>query len=978
MGQGPVTIMKTRKKSQSKADIHQRIEVRDRHGIYDAVAEGLKRDIKDLGINSVTNVEYIQVYTLVGPISKKDLDAIGRELLADKVSQEYSLGGFEFKKSGSLHLVEVTHNPGVMDPVVDSTLKAIRDMGISSIETLHTSKKYIFSGTLSAQQVSTIADRLLHNKLIQHVVTHDEGEKHLKPYVFSRVEVNMSDLDDKTLLKLSRERQLYLNLEEMRTIQSYFRKLRRNPTDCELETLAQTWSEHCKHKTMMGSVKYNGKLFKNLLKETVIKVTNDLKRPWCVSVFKDNAGVLRFDDKHNICFKVETHNHPSALEPYGGAGTGIGGVIRDPMGTGLGAKPILNTDIFCFGIPDAPVSSIPKGALHPKRVFKGVVSGVRDYGNKMGIPTVNGAVCFDKRYTGNPLVFCGNVGIMPKECSFKKVSSGDLIVAVGGRTGRDGIHGATFSSSELTHESETISSTAVQIGNPITEKKVVDTLLKARDLGLYEALTDCGAGGFSSAVGEMGEETGAEVYLDKAPLKYGGLKPWEIWVSEAQERMVLAVKPSKLKKLLAIFESENVEATVIGKFTKDKKLKLCYEGNVVADLDMDFIHGGLPRLVRKATWKPVKESRTALPKAAKDLTADLLKVLSSWNVCSKEWIIRQYDHEVQGGSVLKPLTGTANDGPSDASVNCPILGSYKGIALSNGINTAYGDIDPYWMAASAIDEALRQITVAGGDIERTAILDNFCWGNTDKPDQLGGLVRAAQACHDMAIVYGTPFISGKDSLNNEFNTGKGTVSIPPTLLISAISVINDVRKTVSSDVKEEGNLLYVIGKTFQEMGGSCYFAGKGFKGGIVPRVNPASSLGTMKKLSAAIKAGLVRSAHDCSEGGLAVALSEMLFSGGLGADVTLANVPRERDIIRDDVVLFSESNSRFIVEIRPEDQADLEKTMTGIPFGVLGRTSDSEVLSVRGLSGEVVVSCEIEKLKDSWKKPIVKVMHEQD
>lgn len=957
---------------------HARIEVRDKHGIYDAVAEGLKRDVRDLGIKTVTDVEYIQVYTLVGKLSKKELDTIGKELLADKVSQEYSVGGFKIKKSKTIHTVEVTHNPGVMDPVVDSTLKAIKDMGIKNAEALHTSRKYVFTGKLSTGEVNTIADKLLYNKLIQHVVTCEEDEKHLKSYIFSRVEVPMDGLDDAELLKLSRQRQLYMNLPEMKTIQSYFKKLKRSPTDCELETLAQTWSEHCKHKTMMGAVDYNGKVMKNLLKETVVRVTNELAKPWCISVFKDNAGIIEFDEKHHICFKVETHNHPSALEPYGGAGTGIGGVIRDPMGTGRGAKPIINTDIFCFGIPDAPMASVPKGALHPKRVFKGVVGGVRDYGNKMGIPTVNGAVCFDERYTGNPLVFCGNVGIMPKKFATKKVSSGDLVVALGGKTGRDGIHGATFSSVELTHESETISSTAVQIGNPITEKKMVDTLMKARDLGLYEALTDCGAGGFSSAVGEMGEETGAEVYLDKAPLKYSGLAPWEIWVSEAQERMVLAVKPSKLKKLMAIFESENVEATVIGKFTSDKKLRLKYNGHVVADIDMDFVHGGLPRLVRKASWKTPKEDKKALPVKPKDCTKDLLKVLSSWNVCSKEWIIRQYDHEVQGGSTLKPLVGVNNDGPGDASVNRPLLDSYKGIALGNGINPSFGDIDPYWMAASAIDEALRQITCVGGKIDKTAILDNFCWGNTEKPEQLGGLVRASLACYDMARVFGTPFISGKDSLNNEFNTGKGTVSIPPTLLISAICVIDDVRKTVSPDIKEQGNLIYVIGETKQEMGGSRYMLEKGVKGGSVPRVDAKYSLNIMNNLSSAINNGLVRSAHDCSEGGLAVAIAEMLFSGGLGADISLSEVPREKGITRDDVILFSESNSRFVVEVTPSNRESFEKAMKNVPCALVGRVTNSAKMLVRGLDGEQAVDCGIDTLKENWKRPITRVMHEEN
>ncbi len=956
-----------------------KVEVRDRKGIYDAVAEGLKKDIKDLGIKGVRSVEYIQVYTIGGNFSKKDLAHIAEDILTDKISQECNYtGGFRLGGSARVHVVEVAYNPGVMDPVEESVIKAAKDVGIKGVTSAATSKKYVIKGGLSKDEAARIADKLLYNKIIQHIVTHAEEKKALAPYKFRRVEVDLLGAGDKELMRISLKGQLYLTLIEMKAIQAHFQKLKRNPTDCELETLAQTWSEHCKHKTMMGAVRYNGRNVKNLLKETVMKATRELAKSWCVSVFKDNAGIIEFDSKHNICFKVETHNHPSALEPYGGAETGIGGVIRDPLGTGRGSKPIINTDIFCFGMPDMPAGKVPKGALHPKRVMKGVVSGVRDYGNKMGIPTVNGAVCFDQRYTGNPLVFCGNVGIMPKKFSTKKVSGGDLIVVVGGKTGRDGIHGATFSSAELTTESEEISGAAVQIGNPITEKKVVDTLIKARDLGLYEAVTDCGAGGFSSAVGEMAEATGAEVHLEKAPLKYKGLQPWEIWVSEAQERMVLAVRPAKLKRLMKIFESENVEATVIGKFTNTKKLRLFYDGNNVADLEMSFIHDGLPRVARKAAWKAKRENKNILPPAKSDYTRDLIKILSNWNVCSKEWIIRQYDHEVQGGSTLKPLIGVDNDGPSDASITRPLLGSKKGIALANGINPAYGDIDPYWMAASAIDEALRQIVAVGGGIKKTAILDNFCWGNTEKAEQLGGLVRASRACYDMAKVYGTPFISGKDSLNNEFNTGRKTVSIPPTLLISAISVIDDVAKSTSSDMKSAGNLIYVLGKTYQEMAASRYFLLKGKKGGVVPRVRPVKSLRIMEKLSRSIKKGLVASAHDSSEGGISVCLAEMLFAGGFGAEVSLAKVPRDKTITRDDVILFSESNSRFIVEVRPQDKKEFEKIMKGVPIGMIGRVREGRTLVVKGLKGRTVVKTDTDILKDSWQKPFRKLMHEED
>ena len=544
-----------------------------------------------------------------------------------------------------------------------------------------------------------------------------------------------------------------------------------------------------------------------MFKTFIQRATEEIGAEWCVSVFTDNAGIIEFDDNYNIVFKVETHNHPSAIEPYGGAGTGIGGVIRDSLGTGLGAKPILNTDVFCFGLPDLSYDELPKGALHPKRVFKGVVSGVRDYGNRMGIPTANGAILFDPRYTGNPLVYCGNVGLIPRDRCDKTVEPGDLIIAVGGRTGRDGIHGATFSSLELDDTSESLGS-VVQIGNPIMEKKIVDALMQARDRQLYRNITDCGAGGFSSAVGEMGQEIGADVHLENIPLKYTALDPWEIWLSEAQERMVIAAPPGNLDELLAICEAESVEATVLGTFTDTHRLRVFYRGEVVGDLDMDFLHNGLPRHTKKAVWDPPQHPEPALGQVnSTQLTENLCRILASPNVASKEWVIRQYDHEVQGGLVLKPLVGRENDGPGDACITTPVLGSPKGVIVANGINPKYGDIDPYDSAAAAIDEALRNIIAVGGNLEQTALLDNFSWGNPDKHDRLGGLVRSARACYDIAVAYGTPFISGKDSLYNEYRdttTGE-QLAIPPTLLISAVCVMPDVGKAVSMDVKSPGN-----------------------------------------------------------------------------------------------------------------------------------------------------------------------------
>lgn len=960
-----------------------RIEIREKDGFYDAAGEAVRRDIADLGFaNKIRGVTAIQVYLLEGDLNKAELASVCENLLTDPVTQHYSCGDGNSEEGKGCRIVEVAYNAGVMDPVEESAKKAIKDLGINTVRTVKTAKRYLIKGNLSYAEIHSVAEKVLYNKVIQHIVTGSstipvEGA----PYKLRINHVEMIGASDLKLKKISKDGQLFLSLEEMRAIKRYFKRLGRNPTDCELETLAQTWSEHCKHKTFRGRIEYaevRGSKDKdrgakvlhidNLLKSTIMKVTKELDKEWCVSVFHDNSGIIRFDKKHNICFKVETHNHPSALEPYGGAGTGIGGVIRDPLGTGLGAKPIINTDVFCFGPPDYPYKKLPKGTLHPKRVMKGVVAGVRDYGNRMGIPTSNGAVLFDEDFVGNPLVFCGNVGIMPQDKSFKKVRKGDLIVVVGGRTGRDGIHGATFSSGELTHESEKVSGSAVQIGNPIQEKKVADTILQARDEGLYNAITDCGAGGLSSAIGEMGEELGAEVNLEKVPLKYSGLSHDEIWISEAQERMVLAADPKKIGMLKAVFERENVEATVIGTFTGNGRLKLLYEGNTVCDMEMHFIHNGLPDSKRKAIWKrPVFKEPSRRNK--KDFTADLLALMSSLNIASKEWIIRQYDHEVQGGSVLKPLQGVNRDGPGDACITRPVLDSMKGIILSCGINPDYGKIDPYWMAASVIDEALRQVVSVGGDITRCAILDNFCWGNTNKPDRLGGLVRASMACYDIAKGYGVPFISGKDSLNNEYSTGKKTISIPPTLLISCIGIMEDISKAITMDAKEAGNAVYLVGLTYNELGGSQYYKMLGFTGNDVPRVDPGYGKRLMKALSKAIAMGRVTSCHDCSDGGMAVSLAEMAFAGDLGMDIDLATLHNiaGQNALTDEVLLFSETNTRFIVEVR--DEKRFEAAMAGLPVWKIGRIRRDTSFRINDLKGKPIVVTDIKKLKSSWKSP---------
>ena len=690
---------------------------------------------------------------------------------------------------------------------------------------------------------------------------------------------------------------------------------------------------------------------------------------WLVSVFADNAGVVRFDDDFDVCFKVETHNHPSAIDPYGGANTGLGGVIRDPLGTGLGAKPICNTDVFCVAPPDTPGDSLPGGVLHPRRILKGVVAGVRDYGNRMGIPTVNGALVGHPAYLANPLVFCGTVGVLPRGMAEKSVEAGDRIVAIGGRTGRDGIHGATFSSVELTAESESISGGAVQIGNAIAEKMILDVVLQARDRGLFRSITDCGAGGFSSAVGEMGAELGAVVELDRAPLKYEGLSYTEIWISEAQERMVLAVPPKNLPDLVALCESEGVEATDLGEFVDTGRLTLKYQGTVVGDLSMHFLHEGRPAVVRKATYEPVEPRPIPLPDDA-DYTKDLLAILGTWDVCSKEWIVRQYDHEVQARTVVKPLVGVGDDGPGDASVVLPVAGSTRGLAISCGINPRYGLIDPYAMAGCAIDEAVRNCVSVGADPDRIAILDNFCWGNTERPETLGSLVRAAEGCRDVALAYGTPFISGKDSLYNEYTHEGKSLAIPGTLLISAMGQVPDVRKCVTMDLKEPGNFLLLVGETRDELGGSHWAMVRGLEGGNVPRVDPEVAPRVFRAVHEAISRGLVRSCHDLSEGGLAVALAEMAIAGGLGVTglFTEVFVPLTHPAA---VALFSESPTRFLLESRPKDFQEILSIFRGFTRDLIGVVAEQPRLLIYDMRWtNALIDAPLSALKEAWQAPL--------
>ncbi len=977
------------------------VEITPAAGCIDRLANEIAADAAELQLAEMLNIQTARGFLLQGDFVCEQVVAIAKKLFAEPVVESIRVylvsDGADntagFMPSDEPATVHVFPKPGVTDSQAGTALRELRALGYA-IEGLRTCRKYFIQG-LADKALRQLATRLLSNDAIEQVVygrLHIQTLQHQGTSQFQLVRIPLRSAENSELERISREGGLSLTLIEMQTIRDHFVELKRDPTDIELETVAQTWSEHCSHKTLAGRIAYRDeqgvRIFDNMLRETIFAATQTIRTElgdddWCVSVFRDNAGIVDFDGDNCLTFKVETHNRPSAIEPYGGANTGIGGVIRDTLGTGLGARPICNTDVFCFAEPTSSMESLPPGVLHPRRIMKSVVAGVRDYGNRMGIPTVNGAVYFDSRYVGNPLVFCGSVGLLPRQYAFKQPQAGDYIVTIGGRTGRDGIHGATFSSAELTEHSEVTSGGAVQIGNAITEKMVLDVLLQARDRGLFTAVTDCGAGGFSSAVGEMGETIGAVVWLDRAPLKYDGLSYTEVWISEAQERMVFAVPHDKWDEFNALCESESVEATIIGQFEATGHLHLMFNDETVGTVAMSFLHDGRPKVVRNAVWNagPLSTSKPDTTNVKKiDLNKSLQRILSSGNVASKHWIIRQYDHEVLAGSVIKPLVGVLNDGPSDAAVIRPVLTSNRGAAISCGMNPYFGDIDPWHMATSSIDEAVRNCVAVGANPSRIAILDNFCWGYTDRPETLGSLVRAALACQELAIQLKTPFISGKDSLNNEFSYtddagNRQTISIPSTLLISALGQVDDITKCVTMDLKSAGNSLFLVGLTHNELGGSHFHLVNSLAGGEVPKVDGPLASRTFYQMHRAINLRLVRACHDLSEGGLATAVAEMAFAGGFGAEIDLAKVvvvgqsndrtPEQLRHIR----LFSESNTRFICEVTPENRAAFVECLEGISIAEIGKVTNNEVFRCFDSSGDAIKATNAE-LKHAWQSPL--------
>nr|WP_287411107.1 AIR synthase-related protein [Pseudodesulfovibrio sp.] len=990
-----------------------RIVVGLKQGVRDVLGERVARKIKsELGMD-VQDIRIVNVFTLEG-LSQEQVDmALERAALHDPVLHEVALKplarDFDW-------IVEVGFRPGVTDNegrTARETLGVALGLDKEALEgvKVYTSKQYLICADMNEADIQHVSKDLLANELIQRYEYKSTGTWKSDPGFEAKaarvtgqasdevVIIPLSTMSDQEMTDFSRANTLALSLREMHDIRSYYADsavrteresmgMSVDPTDAEIEVLAQTWSEHCKHKIFSAKISYEntetGKtielssLYKTFIQGSTkqIRERNAAIREggdYCLSVFKDNAGVIGFSDTMNVCVKMETHNSPSALDPYGGALTGIVGVNRDPMGTGIGANLLCNTDVFCFADPFYE-GELPPRLLHPRRVFEGVREGVEHGGNKSGIPTVNGSIVFDERYLGKPLVYCGTIGTMPvtvagKPSHEKCALPGDIIVMSGGRIGADGIHGATFSSEEL-HEGSP--ATAVQIGDPITQRKMYDFLMRARDRGLYNAITDNGAGGLSSSVGEMAEDSGGfDMDLAKAPLKYDGLKPWEILISEAQERMTMAVPPEKLDDFMALSVEMDVESTALGHYTDSGKYLVRYGDKIVTCLDMEFLHNGVPQMELTAIWERPEFVKDEVP-VPEDQSGLLKDMLGRLNICSKEYVVRQYDHEVQGKSAIKPMVGVKADGPSDAGVIRPEFGTDKGLVVSHGICPQFSDYDTYWMMANAIDEGIRNAVAVGGDVNYMAGCDNFCWcdpvQSESTPDgryKLAQLVRANQALAHYCLGFGVPCVSGKDSMKNDYKGGGQKISIPPTVLFSVIGVIPDVNKCLTSDFKKGDDLVYVLGLTRPELGGSEVVQQLGFSNPDVPQVDLISAKTRYEAVFAATQNDLITACHDCSDGGLGVALAEMCIGGRLGAEVDLSKVPTCGDM-NVTSLLYSESASRFVVSVDSANKDAFEKQFAGQTFACIGKVTDDPQLIVE-YADNTVLREEVDALAGAFK-----------
>ncbi len=978
------------------------------HRTSDPRCEVVRKKLAGLGF-PVRAVHISDNYLINADIDDNRALAVSR-LLIQPVIQDCLINR-PYTPEGFDHAVEIGFLPGVTDNIAHTVRESIEDLlkiHLDIEKSVFTTITYFFSGGLSKSQVEQISAEL-YNPLIQRSKILSSSEYVRKagmgielPVVSIHERPDADEVDlgvpDDELMKIARDGiqerggprrgPLALDMASMHAIRHYFAESeKRNPTDVELESIAQTWSEHCKHTIFAAQIDDDVPegIFRSYIREATIRIRRELgDKDFCVSVFEDNSGGIEFDENYIISDKVETHNSPSALDPFGGAITGIVGVNRDTIGFGMGSRPVANRYGFCFADPfdTRPLykSKDPSSRmLSPRRILEGVVHGVNAGGNTSGIPTPQGFVYFDERYKGKPLVFVGTVGLIPKfvngkpSCE-KRAMSGDNIIMIGGRVGRDGIHGATFSSEALSSGSP---ATAVQIGDPITQKKLSDAIVKeARDRGLYHSITDNGAGGLSCSVAEMARECGGfEVDLDRVPLKYPGLAPWQIWVSESQERMTAAVPDDRLEEFISLMERRGVEATVIGKFRDGKRGIVRFGGKVIFDLDMGFLHDGLPRKKLKTSYTKEKHPYPVFldPEEMSDIFRDMAGRL---NTASFEFISTQYDHLVQGNSVIKPLQGKGGVN-GNATVIRPVLDSYRGVVLSQGLYPSYSDIDTYRMAACSIDTAVRNAISAGGRLDKLAILDNFCWCDSSNPERLGQLREAARACRDYAIAYRTPFISGKDSMFNDFrgydeNFREEMISIPPTLLVSSIGVVDDIRKCQTIDFKFPGDLVYVIGVTREEMGGSEYLAyrgetisGRRYIGDAAPSVPAEGFVAAYRALETVIDRGLVASCLSVERGGLGVALAKSAMAGMLGLSANLAAVQSETD--RNDSILYSESQGRVLVSVNPSKKKEFEKVFAGVPVGLIGAVTESSIIEIIGLKGKTIVRTSIDELMKVYK-----------
>lgn len=921
--------------------------------IQQIIVAGLKdKKLKESKLNG-KKVVIARAYLLEG-IGIKEAKVLAEQLLCEAFVQTYTINK---EITSSKELIQISYKPGVMNPEASSIMKAANDLGIKLIAA-DSFTKYYFLNTKKNDGKKIIENLKLYNPTVEHIFEEIPSTLLIQGKNGKVELLKIRNMSDEELMDLSKDK-LFLNVDEMRVIQNYFRTIERDPRDGELETIAQTWSEHCAHKTFKAKLIIDGKKKSPLIKR-IMKEAHKHNRH-TVSAFIDNSGIMDFYDGMAICAKVETHNSPSAIEPYGGAATGSGGVFRDILGSGLGAKTIASTDIFCFAYPDMSKKLLPDGCLPPGYLLKRVVTGVKDYGNRMGIPTNNGSIHFHNDFRAKPTVIVGGFGVLPKKYAQKgKAKVGDLVVVVGGKTGRDGIHGATFSSAEMTHKTQNVNSSAVQIGNAIEEKRMFDAILEASKLHLIRAIQDCGAGGFSSAVGEMGEEIGVNVDISKAPLKYQGLLPWEIWVSESQERMALAISPKNIKKFLAVCKKYNVEATILGKFDGKKKIKVRFGHEVVCDLDTNFLYHGLPQRIMKGIGKNKKIKNKNIHVRQKDVFELVNKILADENISSKEPIVRLYDHTVQGTNIMQPYIGEKLDGPTDGAIIRPILGKPYGMVLSHGLNPILNNIDPYRGSLWAGIEALSNYVAVGGDIHQASFINNYIWPFPDE-ESLWSLDKSVDAVVDMMKLFKIPVISGKDSLSSTYRGKKGNViKIPPVLCMSVFGRIPDVSKTVSSDFKNPGNAIFLVGKLDSEnMGGSMMYQKLGIDSGNVPLPNLKTLPMLFEKIHKGITSGKILSCHDVSEGGFISSIFEMCVGGNVGAEIQFS----EKNVLH----IFNETPGTFIIEL--EKKEDAKKLFGKLPYTFLGKTTEEKTLKLN------TINLDLEKLTKAWKEPMQKIFN---